>query len=356
MSGKSTVLFKETKSRDLGTLKKALKALLKENPFFDGLRKSEIVPVKLTFGEKDNKGYPNPELIKVLVDKLKSKATKPYLTDSNVLYHGSRTNAVDHLNLAYEHGFTPQVCGAPLIIADGVFSENAKEVPVKGKHLSSVKIPATLLSIDSLVGVAHFTGHMLTGFGGAIKNIGMGLASRAGKQVQHSCIKPDILKEKCTLCRKCIEFCPVKAITEKDEKAFIDEAACIGCGDCIAACRFAAVNINWEADVRGIEERIVEYAWGILGLFKRKYFINLLYTVTVECDCMETGTEGIVEDIGILGSDDPVALDKACLDLVLERADKDVFKKVHPKADYKRKLEYACEIGLGNSEYELVVI
>ncbi|MFH1283154.1 MAG: DUF362 domain-containing protein [bacterium] len=351
---RSFVYFKEIKSNDLGALKNGLKQLLKDAPFFEKTRKKELIPIKLTFGEKGNKGYPNPSLVKVIVDKIKANGAKPFLTDSNVLYHGARTNAVDHINMAYEHGFLPNVCGAPIIIADGIFSENSKEIPVDGKALSSIKVPASILSIDSIIGLAHFTGHMLTGFGGAIKNIGMGLANRAGKQVQHSSVKPKIYPSKCVYCKKCVEVCPVNAIDEKNQKAEIDQAKCIGCADCIAACRFSAVEINWAVDVEKLEERMVEYAYGILKRIKNSFFINILTLITKECDCLETGTERIVEDIGIVASTDAVALDKASLDLVLERTKTDIFKEAHPNSDYKRQLTYGAQIGLGNLEYDLI--
>ena len=356
MPNKSIVYFKEINKKDLGQLKLGLKELLKHAQVFSKFKKNEIVPIKLTFGEKGNKTFCSPELVKIVADKVKAHGAKPYLTDSNVLYHGSRTNAVDHTNLAYEHGFTPDKCGAPIVIADGLYSENFAEIPYKGKRLTSLKVATSILKTDSIVGLAHFTGHMLTGFGGAIKNIGMGLANRAGKQIQHSSVKPKILTSKCVMCGRCIEVCPIEAISEVNKKANIDQNKCIGCCDCIVACRYGAVSINWAEDVRIFEERMVEYADGILKRFKNKYFLNLLTNITKECDCIETGTEGIVEDIGILASEDCLAIDKASLDLVLAKTKDDVFKKAHPLADYTRQLEYGSEAGLGSLEYELLKI
>jgi len=353
MAGTSTVYFVETNSRELGRLKVALKKLMKSLPFFGKLKQREIVPFKLHFGEKGNRGHWHPELVKVCVDKVRSCAAKPFLTDTNVLYHGGRTNAVDHLMTAYEHGFSIDACGAPLIIADGLFSENVVELPYAGKHCAAIKAAGSVLTNDSLLVLTHFTGHMLTGFGGAIKNVGMGLAGRAGKQVQHSSVKPQVIAKKCVLCRRCIEACPVQAIRDDGRSAVIDQSVCVGCGDCVAACRFAAIEINWEADVKDLQERMVEYAAGILARLKNVCCITLLTTITKECDCLETGTAGMVEDIGIIASDDPLAVDQAGFDLVMQRADGDVFKKAHPRADYLRQLEYAVEVGLGSRAYKL---
>lgn len=351
---KPTVLFiPASRTNDLDRLNAAFKKLLNRIPWKDVFPGKFTIAIKMHFGEKNNTGHVPARIIKTLVDKLKSSAIRPFLTDTNVLYHGQRTNAIDHLTLAEQHGFSLKACGAPIIIADGLFGENVNEIPFKGKHCTTLKTAGILKHLHGIVSVAHYTGHMVTGFGGTIKNIGMGLASRAGKQIQHSAIKPSVIEKACTYCKKCISVCPVSAILSKDNKASIDKNICIGCADCVVACQFKAIEITWKESIPITEEKMAEYAYGILNHIPHKYFINFAVHITKECDCLAEDDPSIVDDIGILASRDPVALDKATLDLVIDKAGKDIFRILHPNADYRHQLEHAEEIGLGSLNYSL---
>lgn len=321
------------------------------------LRKDDLVAIKLTFGEEENKGYINPQFVRFLVEEVKSCQGKPFLTDTNTLYKEKRQNTVDHLNLAYEHGFTPQITQAPILIADGLRSGEDMEVKIESKHFKSVKIACGCADADAVIVLSHVTGHMMSGFAAAIKNIGMGLATRAGKLLQHSNVKPSVLKSKCTACRLCIISCPVDAIVIKGKVAYINEDVCIGCGDCLVACRDDAIKISWSETAEILQEKMAEHA---LGVMKNKeghiLFLNYAMKVTKFCDCMAKDDPSIVADIGILASLDPVAIDKASADLLNEAAKSDVFKKAHPKIDWTAQLTYGAQIGLGSLEYDLVEI
>ncbi len=340
-------------SKDINELKSAFGKIITQSGLLNNVGEGEFTAIKLHFGEEDTDGYVNPRAIKVLVDAIKKKNAKPFLTDTNVLYKGMRSNAVDHLNLAYSHGFGYETTGAPLIIADGIFGENEKSFSVKGHHLTSIKTAAPIQYFDNMISVAHCTGHMNTGYAGALKNICMGFASRAGKQIQHTSTKPTINGDKCVLCKRCMDLCPENAIIEKNGKAFIDKKKCTGCSECIIACfKHFAVNISWSEGIRLSQEKMVEYALGILSQIKNKVFFNFAVHVTSDCDCMPK-SEVIADNIGILASADPVALDKASHDLILAKMGKDGFKDRYPEADCKRMFEYAGQMGLGNMEYIL---
>lgn len=351
---KPTVYFTPViNSKDTSTLIGSFKKILRVIPWQTIFPGKFIIAVKLHFGEKNNTGHIPPPVLKSLTDKLKAHHLKPFLTDTNVLYHGGRTNAVDHLLLASDHGFTRKTCGAPIIIADGLLGENIHEIPFNGKHCKILKIAGILKHLHGMVSVAHYTGHMLTGFGGTLKNIGMGFANRAGKQIQHSAIKPSIIEKSCTFCKNCMAVCPVHAIQEKNKKAVIDKNTCIGCADCVIACQFKAIEITWKESIPVTEEKMVEYAAGIIKHIPYTYFINFAVRITKECDCLAQNDPPVVDDIGILASADPVALDKATLDLVNKEAGNDIFKKLHPESDYHRQLSYAEELRLGSLDYSL---
>jgi len=315
----------------------------------------------VTFGEDGNKYFMGPEYIKVVTDKIGGSGARVFLTDANVLYKGKRTNAVDHLNVARKHGFFD--CGVPVIIADGLRSKNFGKITVNQKHFKAVNIARDILDADSLVVVSHFTGHMQTGFGATIKNIGMGSASRSGKQMQHSHVKPEVTTDttdtpaKCTLCKSCFEVCPVSAIVEKDGKAFIKKEVCIGCAECVATCKFFAIEITWEESDEILQEKMAEYALGALkDKVNKVAFINIAIRIPKECDCWGASNAIIAKDTGLFVSLDPVALDKATVDKVIEVQGSDAFKKMHPSTDWRRQLEYAAKIGLGSLEYELIEI
>lgn len=318
-------------------------------------QKDDLVAVKLHFGEQNNTGHIKPALIKPLLQRIKSYETKPYLTDTNTLYRGQRTNSVDHLMQAYEHGFSIENLGVPVIIADGILSRNHRDVPIKGNHFDAVTIANDIADSDVLVVLSHLTGHTLTGLGAAIKNLGMGGASRSGKQKQHADVKPVVKREWCHTCGACIRRCPKDAISYVEGTAFIDHELCYGCAECVAACRTGAVRVPEKSSGVLLQEKMAEYALGVLqGKEEKVCFFNFLIHITKECDCIERAQDKVIEDIGILASYDPVAIDQASVDLLRSAAGRDMLKELWPENDYQIQLKYAEKIGLGSLQYELI--
>jgi len=326
-----------------------------------------LVAIKLHFGERGNTGYVRPQFVRRIVDKVKELGGKPFLTDANTLYKGSRSNAVDHLQTAVENGFAYAVMDAPLVIADGLTGKEYVNVEINRKHFKEVKIGAAAYHADALIAVTHFKGHELTGFGGVLKNLGMGLGSRSGKLMMHSDVLPVISADKCKGCEKCGRWCPAGAISVRQKVSFIDPGKCIGCGECTVTCPAGAIEIDWRTKPDLAQEKIVEYAEGALKNKNGKYgFITFVNNVTPECDCYGFSNPPLVGDIGILASSDPVALDQACADLVNRenvlpgsrlagKGDvQDKFRALYPGINWRRQLDYAEEIGLGTKKYELV--
>jgi uncharacterized Fe-S center protein len=336
------------------------------------ISEGDLTAIKLHFGERGNDAFLNPVWVRQVVDKVLARGGKPFLTDTNTLYTGSRSNAVDHLITAIEHGFDYAVVGAPILIADGLKSKNSVEVEINKKHFKSVRIAGDIFFADSLLVLSHFKGHVEAGFGGAIKNLAMGCAPASGKQRQHSAMKPQVKQEKCTACRKCAEVCPTKAIEFSTGKAFIDHNICIGCGECISVCPVRAISPNWESDIRSFLERMAEHAYGaILNKRGKVGFMNFLINVVPDCDCTPWSDTPIVPDIGILASMDPVAIDAASLDLVNQMPgssssllirnfapgeDKFTGIRDREKIEHRHQLVYGEEIGLGSMDYELVTV
>jgi len=316
--------------------------------------KKSFVALKIHFGEKGNTGFIKPRWLGKLITQVKSVTTRVFLTDSNTLYLGHRSNSVDHLLLAGEHGFTEETLGVPVIIADGLIGRDDAELEVDLPLVKKAKIASAILDSDLLICLSHFTGHVQSGIGGAIKNLGMGCASRAGKLEQHSDVKPWISPKSCTGCEVCLDHCPTRAIILEDEKAIIEDEKCIGCGECLVVCKAGAVKFRWDSDYALFQKKMSEYACSILKHFKGKIgFINFLLQVTKDCDCMAQNEPAVVEDIGILGSLDPVAVDKASVDLIIRRSGKDVFRAGYD-IDWSFQLEHGAKVGLGNLEYELI--
>jgi len=327
------------------------------------------VAIKLHFGEPGNLGYIRPQFVRRIVDRIKAQGGKPYLTDANTLYVGSRANAVDHLQTAIENGFDYAVVNAPLVIADGLTGKDYLTVTVPGRHCHEVKIGAGIFHAQAMVVMSHFKGHELTGFGGAIKNLGMGSGSRSGKQTMHSDVRPKVSVDLCTACESCIAWCPTHAISlsEETNKAEIDLETCIGCGECTVTCPVQAIKIRWKTTPQSIQEKIVEYA---LGVVKNKpgkmLYINFLTNISPDCDCFGWNDTPLVPDIGILVSTDPVAIDQASVDLVLRQPrlagtaaaerpqEPDHFLAVHPGMDWRHQLIFGEEIGLGSRSYSLI--
>jgi len=309
--------------------------------------------LKIHFGERGNNTYINPAWVRPLVARLKSGGAKAFLSDTNTLYVGSRSNAVDHLTIAAEHGFTYEKVGAPLIIADGLQGENQSCVEVDLTHYRQVYIANDARASDGFVVATNVTGHMLTGLAGAIKNVGMGLAGRGGKRSQHCDLNPDVVTKKCVACETCVQWCPVGAI-EVGDVAKIDPEKCIGCGECYAVCRHGAIKFAWTETSVNMQEKLAEHVSAVLkGKEARTMFFNFLTAVTRNCNCMGHTEVPEVAPIGVLASTDIVAVDQASADVVNQRAGVDLFKKLYPEWDYTIQLAYSEKIGLGSRKYAL---
>lgn len=321
---------------------------------FDSILERDVVAVKTHFGESKKLGYARPLYLKMLGEAVKRKGGVPFLTETSTLYKGNRSDAISHIAHAHNQGFDYATTGMPIIMADGLFGDEESVVEIPGKNYSSVHIAALFAKCNSLIVVSHFTGHLAAGFGAALKNLGMGCASRKGKMEQHSTAKPKIVAKKCTGCETCVKWCPQDAITMNDEVAVIDDKKCIGCGECLAMCRFDAVKFNWGATYEDLQKKVVEHAMGVCSLFPKKgLYVNILTRISKDCDCMGHTFEQIVPDIGILISRDPVALDAASLDLVEARAGK-VLSQLAYDIPYRFQLDYAAELGFGSLEYEFI--
>jgi uncharacterized protein len=317
----------------------------------DYSRLGKSVGIKVHFGEKGCITYINPQIVKKVHDKIKCLGKNVSLIESNVLYKGSRTNAVDHVRTAIAHGFD----FADIDILDGEKGDEYLEVNIRSGLLKSAKLGRGIKKYDSLIVLTHFKGHMMAGFGGALKNMGMGIASRAGKLEMHSSIKPSIREAICTACKVCIDDCNAKAIsiTPVTGKARIDAEKCEGCARCIAVCQQNAVSIPWHGATREeLQKRIVDYAEGVIRLFPGKIiYINVLENITKDCDCFGIVQHPIINDIGIIAGYDPVAIDKASFDLAEKNSDKRFSEIVH--AD-ETQTDYASKKGLGSKSYDLI--
>jgi uncharacterized Fe-S center protein len=334
------------------------------------VNKRHLVAIKLHFGEKGNTAYIPPIHLRHLVKRVRDLGGKPFLTDTNTLYVGSRTNSVDHLATAIENGFTYVVVGAPLTIADGLRGNADVAVALDLPIYQEVYIGADVVHADSLISAAHFKGHELSGFGGTIKNLGMGCASRRGKLAQHCEVSPVFDSEKCVACGECIAHCPADAIELVNKKAVKDPETCIGCGECIAVCPEEAVSIPWDSDMARFQKKMVEYTAGVLkGKENQSLFLNFVTRVTPQCDCYGFSDFPLVQDLGILASRDPVAIDQAAVDLVNAQPalsncclvtnrgpGEDKFRGVYPHIDWSVQLSYSEEVGLGSRDYELIYV
>jgi len=336
------------------------------------LEERELTAVKIHFGEKGNTAFINPVFVRKIIEQIKETGASPFLTDTNTLYAGTRSDTPSHLTTAFENGFAYSVVGAPVVIADGLRGRSDEEVEVNAKHVQTAYIGTDIYHADAMVVVSHFKGHELSGFGGALKNLGMGCASRRGKLAQHSTVSPKIKRKKCIGCGMCITHCPVEAITMDDvdgkKKATINPDTCVGCGDCIIVCPTGAVLIQWNQSVPTFLETMMEYAKAALtGKEGKTLFINFITDVSPLCDCIGHSDVPIVPNIGILASTDPVAIDQACVDLINAQTanpgcslkvntgpGEDKFKGLHPNVDWPLQLIHAEELGLGSRTYELV--
>lgn len=350
---KSKVYFIGAAETKLEPRISALEKVLKTADPFSRYQKGEIIPVKLTIGDAPCIYNVNPELVRTVVSGIRAGGAKPFLFDTSVIYRGERQNAVDHLALAKNKGFSYARVGAPFIVADGVFGQDGKEYEIGSADLPKIKIPSFVGMLDNLVVLSHVTGHIVSRYAGAIKNVAMGMACRPTKLAQHHTITPSVRAEACTACGRCIAICPVKAISFVKGKAHIDKETCIGCGECLCACKFNAISIDWTIEPAVFCRRMVDVASFILSKFKKAFFVTFAFDITEECDCISTEDDKMVAgNIGILASSDPVAVDKAAVDLVLEK-ERDSFFSRDAKL-YDSMLKYARDKGLGNTDYDLV--
>jgi uncharacterized protein len=327
---------------------------------FDALKikfldEGSLAAIKIHFGEIGNTAYLKPSTVMPIIEKVKKTKALAFLTDANTLYKGTRGDAVNHLKTVATHGYNQEKTGLPVIIADGLSGKESISVKIDQKHFKEVKLGASAVHADSMIVITHFKGHELTGFGGALKNVGMGLGSRAGKQMMHADVTPVVNKEKCTSCGKCIKWCPTSAIKfAADNKAEIDPKKCIGCGECIASCNFGAIAISWAGSSGAVQEKIVEYFYGIAKDKKEKMaYFNFVIDVSPNCDCYGWNDKPVVPDIGVFASYDPVAIDAACIDMVNKAAKHDVFRKIYPDADWNIQLDYAAKLRLGTRSYKI---
>jgi len=354
MAGK--VHYIKADARDSAqVVSKKLGILIDKSKVLSFIKKDDFTAIKMHFGDKGNTGHIRWEWAREAAKHVKNITANAFLSDSNVIYKASsRTNSVDHLMIASEHGFNPENIGVPVLIADGLRGRNFTEVPVNGRHFSKIKMASDFADCDSLLALTHITGHILTGMGGAIKNVGMGCASRRGKYEQHCGTVPEVNASYCGACGECVGICPAGALSLKNGKIAIAKNACLGCGECAVICKTKAIEIRWSETLENLQEKMVEYAKGIIGSFRSNVgYINFLIKVTRDCDCLAKDDPRIVNDLGILASHDPVAIDKASVDLIKASSGKDVFAAGYPETDWSVQLDYASKIGLGSLEYKL---
>ena len=352
---KSQVYFIPVGSSDnLQVINAKLKRLLDKSKVLDFIYPKNKVAIKVHFGEAGNTGFVMPEHVRVICDAILNKQANAFLSDANTLYRGRRLNSKDHLQLAYEHGFTKEATGVDVVIPDDTRKENVIDIPINQKFIKNAHLARIFIDVDAIVAISHFKGHILTGFGGALKNIGMGCASRQGKLAQHCDVAPVVHADKCIGCGECEIICPVAAIHLENKKSVVDNSKCIGCASCLAVCPTMAMFIDFGAGDK-VQEKIAEYSAAVLEKKKNKAgFINFAIKINKECDCWGMENPRICPDVGIFASFDPVSIDKASFDLVNKVSGRDIFKAVHPEQDGIRHLRRAQEIGLGNLDYELI--
>lgn len=369
---KSKVYFTDFRTRVGVSLTEKLQRLIKKAGITDIDMDGKFVAIKMHFGELGNLSYLRPNYAKAVADVVKECGGKPFLTDCNTLYPGSRKNALEHLDCANINGFNIITTGCQIIIGDGLRGTDDITVPVRnGEYCKEAYIGRAVMDADIFISLTHFKGHESTGFGGAIKNIGMGCGSRAGKMQQHNSGKPIVHDDLCRGCRRCAKECGSDAITYENGKAVINQDICKGCGRCIGACVFDAIeNQNWNAN-EILGRKMAEYSQAVCD-GRPTFHISLVRDISPNCDCHGENDAPILPDVGIFASFDPVALDQACVDACLHAtpmpnsqlsdnlADPhwhhhhDNFLDSNPNVRWKETLEHAEKIGLGTREYELI--
>lgn len=369
------VYFSDFRTRPGGdSLTGKLKKLIIKGGIGDIDMDGKFVAIKMHFGELGNISFLRPNWARAVVEIVKEKGGKPFLTDCNTMYPGSRKNALDHLYCAWENGFTPLTVGCPIIIGDGLKGTDDIEVPVEGgEYVKTAKIGRAVMDADIIISLTHFKGHEMTGFGGAIKNLGMGCGSRAGKKEQHSSGKPSISAKLCRGCRQCLKECANQGLVfdVQSGKMSVDKSHCVGCGRCLGACNFDAIQFDNDNAVADLNCRMAEYTKAVVS-GRPQFHISLIVDVSPYCDCHGENDAPILPDIGMLCSTDPVAIDQACADLCLAATPfedsligdhlhqsgfcdrHDHFINSQPDSEWKSCLEHAEKIGLGSRRYELI--
>ena len=371
---KAKVYFTDFRARLGEGLPTKLKRLMKKAGFASMDMEGKFVAIKMHFGELGNISYLRPNYAKAVADMVKEAGGIPFLTDCNTLYPGSRKNAIEHMYCAWENGFTPMTVGCPVIIGDGLKGTDDIAVPVEGgTYIKEAKIGRAIMDADIFISLTHFKGHEMTGFGGTIKNIGMGCGSRAGKKAQHSNGKPTIDPEVCRGCKRCMRECANQGLEfdETTKKMHVNAENCVGCGRCLGACNFDAIRFVNDAATKELNCRMAEYAKAVVD-GRPNFHISLIVDVSPYCDCHGENDAPILPNVGMLASFDPLALDQACADLCLKqqplpnsvlsdnmkKADfcdhHDHFENTTVDSEYKSCLEHGEEIGLGSREYELI--
>lgn len=373
---KSKVYFTDFRTKLGEGLPTKLKRLIKEAGIGQIDMNNKFVAIKMHFGEMGNLGYLRPNYAKAVADKVKELGGKPFLTDCNTLYPGSRKNALEHLECAWENGFTPLTVGCPILIGDGLKGTDDITVPVVGgEYIKEAKIGHAIMDADVFISLTHFKGHEMAGFGGTIKNIGMGCGSRAGKKDQHINGKPHIINDQCMGCRRCQRECANNGLVfdEVKNKMTINTDNCVGCGRCLGACNFNAILFSNYAANEELNCRMAEYTKAVV--YGRPCFhISLVVDVTPNCDCHSENDAPILPNLGMFASFDPLALDQACVDACMTAAPlpnsqlsnnmlrpdfkdhHDHFTNSTPESEWCTCLAHAEKIGLGSKEYEIIVI
>ena len=367
----SKVYFADLRADVHENLQQKLTRLMKTAGMGDIDFRDKFVAIKLHFGEPGNLAFLRPNWARTVADFVKERGGKPFLTDCNTLYVGGRKNALDHMDSAMLNGFNPMTTGCQIIIGDGLKGSDEVEVPVVGgEYVKNAKIGRAVMDADVFISLTHFKGHEEAGFGGCLKNIGMGCGSRAGKMEQHNAGKPHVAQKHCIGCGQCRKICAHGAPIIENGKAHIDHDKCVGCGRCIAVCPKDAVQINWDETTINLNRKIAEYTKAVVD-GRPCFHISLVIDVSPNCDCRPENDMAIVPNVGMFASFDPVALDMACVDAVNAQtplrgsaADDahakahvhDHFQRLHPDTNWRSCLEHGEKIGIGTREYELIKI